>query len=303
MVEHDAVDEEAVGVLARRVRRVAADEFATAVPGVVEAAEPVREAAPAVGEADPQRWRHGVEHPAEDHGQHRQMRLGRHPRQPAGHPAVVTRAGGHVPRVHEHRCANVGAVLEELHGAGVVEITLTDVVADLDPSVPGGQAAVELGAGGVGVLERNLAERDQPVAPGGDALQGEVVEDLGHLDRLAGRPLVAEEQRRRRHNLTVDAVVVHVDEPVGGIPACRADRSELGVADHDHRRPLGLQAQPRPAIAARDDGEVRPTAGNDVRVHVDDGGRHLGHLVRRPCQGAARRSWGTSGPPRSRRRR
>ena len=54
-VEHHAVDEEAVGVLARRVRRVTADELATAMPGVVEAAEPEREAAAAVGETDPQR--------------------------------------------------------------------------------------------------------------------------------------------------------------------------------------------------------------------------------------------------------
>ena len=90
-----------------------------------------------------------------------------------------------------HGCTNTGAPTSaqcwrNCTIAVVVEVTLTDVVADLDTGVPGREAAVELGAGGVGILERNLAERDQPVAPGGDALQGQVVEDPGHLDRLAG---------------------------------------------------------------------------------------------------------------------
>ncbi|MDF2732404.1 MAG: hypothetical protein K0S92_1036, partial [Desertimonas sp.] len=75
-VEHHAVDEEAVGVLARRMGRVAAHELAPAMPGVVETAEPVRKAAPTVSEADPQRRGHPIEHPAEDHRQHREMRLG-----------------------------------------------------------------------------------------------------------------------------------------------------------------------------------------------------------------------------------
>ena len=119
----------------------------------------------------------------------------------------------------EHRGPDVGAVAEEVDDAVVVEVALSDMVADLDAGVPGGEAAIELGARRIGVLERHLAERDQPVAARSDALQGEIVEDPGHLDRLLGGPLVAEEQRRRRHDLTVDAVGGHVGESLGGAPA------------------------------------------------------------------------------------
>ena len=56
-----------------------------------------------------------------------------------------------------------GAVLQEGDDAGVVEIAVADVVADLDAAMAAGKAAIELGAGGVGVLQRHLAERQQPV--------------------------------------------------------------------------------------------------------------------------------------------
>ena len=72
----------------------------------------------------------------------------------------------------EHRRPDVGAVAEEVDDAVVVEVALADVVADLDAGVPGGEAAIELGARLIGVLERHLAERDQPVTARSDASPG-----------------------------------------------------------------------------------------------------------------------------------
>ena len=103
-------------------------------------------------------------HAAEDQRQHRQVGLGGHAGQPVGHPPVQPRPGRHVPRVHEDRRArparSAGGTCTI---AGVVEVAVADVVADLDADVPGGQAAVQLGAGRVRVLQRHLAERHQPV--------------------------------------------------------------------------------------------------------------------------------------------
>ena len=101
-----------------------------------------------------------VEHPAEDHGQDRQVGLGGHADQPLGHPAVAAGATSGM----SHGWTNTGApdgraVLEERDHALVVEVTVADVVADLDARVPGGQAPVQLRAGRVGVLQRHLAER------------------------------------------------------------------------------------------------------------------------------------------------
>ena len=53
------------------------------------------------------------------------------------------------------------------------------MVADLHAAVPGLDAAVELGACGLGVLQRHLAERQQSIGSLTARLQREVVEDRG----------------------------------------------------------------------------------------------------------------------------
>lgn len=54
-------------------------------------------------------------------------------------------------------------MLQERDDALVVQIAVTEVIADLDADMTGGQAAVEFGASRVGVLQRDLTERQQPV--------------------------------------------------------------------------------------------------------------------------------------------
>ena len=225
-----------------------------------------------MGEAQPQGFRDLVQDAAEDQGQRRQVGFRGHSGQPAGHPAFQAGAFRHVPGVDEDRRAHRRAVLQELRDAGVVQVAVADVVADLDARVARRQAPVQLRAGRVRVLQRHLAERDQPVVAAGDR-QGQVVEDAGEFDRLVGRAVVAEEDRGRRDHLPVDAVGVHVALAQGRVPAGGVDAAELAVADHDDRLAFRLHPQPGPAVAAAGRGEVRPALGYDVGVHVD----HRGH--------------------------
>jgi hypothetical protein len=131
--------------------------------------------------------------------------------------------------------------------------------------------AIQLGAGQVRILQRHLAERHEPLVAR-QCLQREVVEDLGELHRLRRRTLVPEEHRRRRDHLQIDAVGIHIGTPYAAIPGLRADRAELGLADHDHRGPFGVDPQPRPAVAAARHREIRPAVRDQVGVDVD---RHL----------------------------
>lgn len=68
--------------------------------------------------------------------------------------------------MHEHGDPALGAVLEERDDAGVVEVAVTDVIADLDAGVTGGDRAVGLDARGIRILQRHLRERDEPIGCG-----------------------------------------------------------------------------------------------------------------------------------------
>lgn len=246
------------------------------VPGVVGPSEPEGERAAPVGERDAQRRGQAVERSAEDEGEEGQVRLGRHADEPLGHPAIQPRRGGHVPGVHEHRHPGLGAVRQELDDATPVEVRVPDVVADLDSPVPVGHASVELAAGGLRVLQRHLAERHESSRVVSGDLKGEVVEDRRHLGGLLRRPSVREEHGRGRDHLDVDPVVVHVGQASFGVPAGVADPPELARADHDRRLGGGVDAQRGPVGAADGLGQVGPSAGDVVRVGVDDRRRHAG---------------------------
>ena len=118
---------------------------------------------------------------------------------------------------------------EERDEAVVVEVAVADVVADLHAPHAVGEAALELLAGEVGVLQRHLADRHEPPVAGGAQLEQRVVEDAGALHRLLGRAAVGEQHRRGRDDLHVDAVAVHVGQAHGGVPAGRRDRPELAA--------------------------------------------------------------------------
>ena len=137
-VEDDRVDGETIEVRGRRLRGDT-DDVGALVPGVLESPEPVGEGTAAVGEADPEVRADPIESAAEDHGEDRQLGLRGHAHEPLGHPAVGARAGRHVPGMDEHRHADARTVLEEGDDAGVVEIAVSDVVADLDAEVAVGE--------------------------------------------------------------------------------------------------------------------------------------------------------------------
>ena len=68
-----------------------------------------------------------------------------------------------------HGCTKTGAPSEaqwarNVDDPVVVEVAVADVVADLHASHPGGEGALELAAGEVGVLQRHLGDRHEPAA-------------------------------------------------------------------------------------------------------------------------------------------
>jgi hypothetical protein len=68
------------------------------------------------------------------------------------------------------------AMLQEFQDAGIVEIFLSDVIADLDAEVSVAHAAGELLAGCVDILQGNLAERFQPAFRALAHFKGNVIE-------------------------------------------------------------------------------------------------------------------------------
>ena len=229
-----------------------------------------------------------VERAAEDHPVQRQLGLGRHGHRPPEHPLLEPAPTEHVPRVDEDGRAQRRAVAEERDQAVVVEVAIADVVADLHALHPGSHRPLQLPAGQVGVLQRHLADRDQPPAAASAQLQQCVVEDAGALHRLLGGAAVGEQHRGRRDHLHVDAVAVHVGKAHGGIPAGRRDRAERRAAEHHRRFVRTVTAQPRPIRRAEALGEVGPRLGEEVGVEVDDG-----HTA--SCAGSASAASGGSG--------
>ena len=156
-------------------------------------------------------------------------------------------------------------MLEKRDHSLVVEVAITDVVADLDAHMTSLHAPLQLAAGCIGILEWYLRERQQAAVARLAQLQGKIVHDAGDLLGLAHRSVVGEEDGGGGDHLHRDAVCVHVGEPDLGVPAVRADPAELLRAHHDHRVTLGLDLEPRSAVA-----EVGPAARHVVRVDVDD---------------------------------
>ena len=92
-------------------------------------------------------------------------------------------------------------MLKKGDDVGIVEVEIPDMIADLDARVARcAAAAIELGAGGICALSGDLGEgEDSPGCWRAD-LEGEVVKEAAHLDRLVGGVRVVEEDRGgRRH--------------------------------------------------------------------------------------------------------
>ena len=139
-----------------------------------------------------------------------------------------------------HGCTNTGAPSEAQWARNVTSPSSSRSRSPTwlpicTPFMPACEAALQLTARQIGVLQRHLPDRHQPAVPRRAQLEQGVVEDAGTLHRLLRRAAVGEQHGRRRDDLDVDAIAVHVGEAHWGVPARRRHGTELTVAEH-HRR-------------------------------------------------------------------
>ncbi len=98
----------------------------------------------------------------------------------------------HVPGMNQHRRAFVRAVMQEGHDAGIIEILLANVIADLHSEMSRSHAAAQFLARRVNILQRNLAQRFQPALALRAQLQRSVIEQTRAIQRVLRRTLVCE---------------------------------------------------------------------------------------------------------------
>ena len=239
------------------------------MPGVVDPTQLGREVAATVGEAEFQAAGKAFECARQDQREDRQVGLRGHAYQPLEHVLRHALARHHVPRVHEHRDVFVGAVVEESHEPGIVEVAVADMVADVHPDVARVPGPADLGARGIDVLERRLAERSEAGRIVGAHLRRPVVDEPRPRNGRGHRRVVAEQDRCRGDHLDGHTVLVHRGQAGRRIPQRRSDRPELGVGDHDEAGAVAVVAQPRRVVLA-EEGTIGPgDLGKEVRVYVD----------------------------------
>ena len=135
-------------------------------------------------------------------------------------------------------------MLKKRDNARIVEIPVSDVVSDLHTAVPVGYCALNLCARRIGILQRDLTKRDQPIGRIRRDLQSEVVENSRNAGRFYSRASVVKKHRRGRNDLSFDAVSIHVRESQLRIPRDGRDASKLSCAEHDRRFTLRLNSKP-----------------------------------------------------------
>ena len=101
-------------------------------------------------------------------------------------------------------------MLKEGDNTGVIEIPVADMVADLDAAMTASKAAFDLRTRCVCVLQRNLAERPQPIRLRCTDLERQIIEDASDAGRLIPGVRVGKKGRGRRHRLDRNAVLVHI---------------------------------------------------------------------------------------------
>ncbi len=264
-----------------------------------------REAAAAVGQHHAQ-FRQAFQHAAEGQAAGGARLLGRHADQPR-HP-VFRHAGHahHVPRVHQHRGAEIGGGLEEREQFRRVEIPVAAVRADLHAlQAQFVDAAFQFAHRQRRRLQRHRADAGV-VARIVAAHAGHVVVQMAmQLQRLVARRPVREQHRHGGDHLHVDAETGVV------VDAClRIERRVPYLAEElavlvDAVAPIGM-GHHRKAVVAVLGRQVRPVTGQDVRVGIDlehprsvkppRGGVALrSHMVRRGytcgCSAAAADVW------------
>ena len=173
--------------------------------------------------------------------------------------------------------------LEERQELRVVPLLAVDDRVELGAlEAEDGDRALQLVDGGLDVLHRQRGQA-------GEALRalarhaGDLVVDLaGELPPLRGVEVVAEERRVDRDHLHVDALGVHVLQPLVGREAHlgRREGGALAAAHHDAHALAGLVAKAVPFLAGG--GGPPQRLRHQVRVDVD--GPHGRSSSRPRCQ-------------------
>src|SRR5258708_12601651 len=106
------------------------------MPGVLQTAKQEGETPAAVREANAECTRQPVKRAAQNQRHHRQLRLCWHANGPRHHVFRHTIGAEHIPRMDKHRRTFVRAVMQKSHNAGVVQIPVPNVLADLYSDMP-----------------------------------------------------------------------------------------------------------------------------------------------------------------------
>jgi hypothetical protein len=176
--------------------------------------------------------------------------------------------GHHVPGMDEYGGAFVSAMVEEREDSRVIEIFIADVIADLHAEMPRTHAAGEFGAGGVNILQRNLAERAQPSFAASADFERRIIKHVGAIQRVPRFAVVGKKNGRSGNNLMIYVVTIHLLEADIRIPARRGDLPKHAIADHD-RGFAGLGVLDlRPIRRAKARCELRPRFREEVSVNV-----------------------------------
>src|SRR5437879_5206674 len=125
-----------------------------------------------------------VEGTTQNHRNNAELCLRRHAHCPRHHVFRHPGLAEHVPWMHQHRRAFSGTIVKESHDAGIIEVLLSDVIADLHAQVPCSHAPAQLLTCSVHVLQRHLAQRLQPSLPLSAQFQCCVIKSEEHTSEL-----------------------------------------------------------------------------------------------------------------------
>jgi hypothetical protein len=149
-------------------------------------------------------------------------------------------------------------MMQEREEAFIVEVFITDVIADLHAQVSGAHRTRQLFAGGVDVLQWNLAQRPQSSFSTAAHFERNIVEHARAIQCMLRLAAIGEENRGRADHLEIDAITVHVFETDVCVPAGRGNPPEWAVAKHDHCFAWSRMFDPGPIRCAETGGQVRP---------------------------------------------
>ena len=206
-------------------------------PGVVNAAQQKSETAAAVGKADFQRLRQFLESAGKDQAEYGALRFGWHPHQPGQHVLGHSLRAKHVPRMNQHRRANIRAMGKKAQQGLVIQVFVAHMIADLRAHMAVFHATRHLSASQVDVLQRHLAQRLQTGGMRRTHFQSQIIKPPGRGVGLGGGFQITEQDRRGAQNLHIHIIAIQFLHPAAGGPERVIDRAKFLVAQHDVAAP------------------------------------------------------------------